>query len=513
MSLSFIDFVAFGIFFLLVVFIAVKTWHKTNTVEDYFLAGRNLPWWVIGFALLATGISTEQTVGITGEGFRIGLAIASYQWLASVSLVVISLFILPKFLRAGISTIPEYLQYRYNKTARVIMGSFVLVVYILAPMASVMYSGALAFETFFKIEKIYFVWAIGISSAIFIIRGGLSTVVWTDLVFVSGVMISMLLITAFGLNKMGGFETFSKLADGRLHAILPADSEDMPWPSVFLGGLWIAHFFYWGFNQFTTQRAFASQTLSVGQKGMLLTASILLVYAFILIFPGIIAYELYAKDILHENQAFPVLLSKLLPPGLKGFAYAALFGGVLASLNNMFNSASSLFTLDIYQTIINPKAGNKELVMVGRISTAILILICCVYAPNLHYFVQFFKGGIYEYLQTIWGVISPGIVAVFIVGFLSPKTPPLAGVIGLLMNPIIYVAINLVFPHFSEHINIALTFLILIAIMLAISIYQPLLTPQEMPEKNNIKFERNLMVFIWGIFIILIVIALYVIFI
>lgn len=222
---------------------AFKTGHKPDTIEEYFLAGRKLPWWLIGCALQATGISTEQTVAIIGLRSRLGFAVSSYQLLASISLVIIFLIILPIYLRVGINTIPEYLEYRFDRTTRVLTSFLILILYILGPLGSVLYSGAMIFETFFGINKLFFVQIIGLTSALFIIRGAYRLSVWTDLFFVSSVMLSMAIITILGIIHIGGFEDFSLKSDGRLHSFRPIDSKEMPWPSVFLGGIWVAHFF------------------------------------------------------------------------------------------------------------------------------------------------------------------------------------------------------------------------------------------------------------------------------
>ena len=511
MHFTFLDYAIIVLFFGLAIFISLRFSKKNATVSDYFLAGQKLPWWVIGFALLATGISAEQTVGVAGEGYRIGLGISSFQWMGSIALVIVALFFLPKFLRAGIMTIPEYLEYRYNSTTRAMVATMTLLVYILGPMATVTYLGAEAFESFFNVQKEYFYLLITISSAFFILYGGLSSVVWTDLIFVSAVLISCTLVTVLGMIEIGGLDRFAELADNRLHAILPASNPDLPWTSVFFGGLWIAHIYFWGFNQFTTQRAFAAKSLSDGQKGMLLTSTMLLFYSFILVFPGIIAYELYGPSIItHEDLAFPTLVKNLLPAGLKGFVFAAMFGGVIASLNNMFNSASSIFTLDLYKRFLRSDASDALLVKVGRISTFFFIICAALFAPVIGSFIS--EGG-YNYLQTLWGVITPAIVAIFLMGFLSPKTPSAAAILALVCNPIIYIsALNILPQTLSELNKMGITFLAIIAMMVFVTFLAPLKTPNEMPEKNNVRFERNLLVFVWGIFIVILTASLYTIF-
>ncbi|MFQ3575463.1 MAG: sodium/solute symporter, partial [Cytophagales bacterium] len=393
------------------------------------------------------------------------------------------------------------------------MAVLILILYILGPMASVLYSGAIAFQTFFGIDHIYFVQAIGLTSALFIIRGGLSSIVWTDLVFVAGVLISMTLVTVLGLLNVGGFENFVAESEGRLHTVRPADSREMPWPSVFLGGLWVAHLFYWGFNQFTTQRAFAAKTLSEGQKGMLFTASILIIYSFLLIIPGIISFEIFGDLNEDQDHAFPLLMGKLLPVGLKGFVFAAMFGGVLASMNNMLNSSASLFTLDVYKAKFKPNQSDQHYVYVGRICTCTLIIVSTIYAPNINAFVKYFNGSIYEYLQTVWGAVSPSVVAVFVFGMLFWKMPAIAAKVSLLSNPMIYVSLIYFFPDLSELTYLGVAFLLNIFLISIITIVAPLKQKVIMPEKNNVKFERNLLVFVWGIFIVVFVLSIYILFI
>ena len=272
MSLNWIDLVTFIAFIGFVVAVSMAASRRQQTGKDYFLAGRGLPWWLIGFSLIASNISTEHFVGMAGRGYDLGLAIASYEWMAAITLVVVALFFLPRFLRAGIYTIPEYLEYRYGVASRTLMSVYMMLAYVFVALATVLYSGALALEAIFGLDTTLGIWLIGILAGIYTIYGGLRAVVWSDLIQGVALLAGGVLVTLLALDRVGGVAAFLEMGGDKLHTVLPADHPEMPWVAVFIGGLWIPNLFYWGLNQFITQRTLAAKSLRDGQKGIMLAA-------------------------------------------------------------------------------------------------------------------------------------------------------------------------------------------------------------------------------------------------
>ena len=487
MNLSTLDIVTFVGFLALVIGISLYASRKEETSEDYFLAGRKLSWWLIGLSLLASNISTEHFVGMAGKGFELGLAIASYEWMAAVTLVLVALFFLPRFLKAGIYTIPEYLQYRYYSSTRSIMAVLMLFAYVFIALASVLYSGALALQSIFDINLMTGIILIGFIAGVYTIYGGLTAVVWSDLIQGIALLIGGTIITVICFQKIGGIDAFLAKAhvQDKLHTVLPWNHPDMPWIAVFIGGLWIPNIFYWGLNQFITQRTLAAKTIEEGQKGILFAAFLKLFIPFIIIFPGMIAFELYSSAITNGDGAYPYLIRHLLPAGLRGLMFAALFGAVMSSLDSVLNSASTIFTMDIYKKYFATKdTSQKQLVKVGRITTAVLVIIGCIWAPVLSQF-----KSIFDYIQMVWGFLSPGIVMVFVVGILWKKVPYTAANTVLISSMIIYGALLYFLPNIAFLHNMAITFLILLIITISITIANPQEVPAEFPVQPNFEYQ------------------------
>ena len=376
-----LDLAAFAGFLLLVVGVSLYASRGRRDAAGYFLAGRNLPWWLIGFSLIASNISTEHFVGMAGRGYDLGLAIASYEWMAAVTLVLVGLFFLPRFLAAGIYTIPEYLEFRYDVRTRTLMAGFILAAYVLVALATVLYSGALALESIFGLDTGTGIWLIGILAGGYTIYGGLKAVVWSDLIQGVALLLGAVLVTVLGFRAIGGIGPFLEAADGKLHTVLPFNHPEMPWLAVFIGGLWIPNIFYWGLNQFITQRTLAARSLADGQRGLFLAGFIKLFIPFIIIFPGIMAAELFADQVTNPDQAYPVMMRELLPAGLTGIMFAALFGAVMSSLDSMLNSAATIFSVDLYKRHLRPEASSRRLMVVGRVTTGVLVVVACLWAP------------------------------------------------------------------------------------------------------------------------------------
>lgn len=506
MTLSYIDGITFAIFIAVVVGVSLYVSRREHNTGDYFLAGRNLTWWLIGFSLIASNISTEHFVGMAGAGFGSeGMAIASYEWFAAVTLVIVAMFLLPLYLRMGIYTMPEFLEYRYGSKARTLMAVYMMIAYVGVAIAAVLYSGALGLQTIFGIDLKLGIWLIGILAGIYTIYGGLKAVVWSDLIQGAALLLGGLLVLFLGAKAVGGFDTFFIENQDKLHTILPADHPEIPWTAL-LFGMWIPHFFYWGFNQFITQRTLGAQSLKHGQNGIILAAFIKLIIPFIIVFPGIMAFQLFGDKIGNGDQAYAVLIRELLPSGLRGVMFAALFGAVMSSLDSMLNSASTIFTMDIYKKYFNANASSNKTVKIGRIATAVFVIVGCFIAPLPAQF-----SGVFKYIQMIWGFISPGIVAVFVFGLLVRKAPQSAAVAAMLTGIPIYGLLLWLLPEVAFLNHMAFTFVILISIMILITVLKPLPT-KIIFEKNTEKPESSKFAKWGGIVVIILTVILYIIF-
>lgn len=509
MELSALDLAAFVAFFAVVIGISLYKSRQERSSEDYFLAGRGLGLWLIGFSLIASNISTEHFVGMAGAGFgEAGLAIASYEWIAAITLVFVALVLLPRFLRCGIYTIPEFLEYRYSVAARSLMAAFMMIMYVAVGLASILYSGALGLTTIFDLDLTLAVWLIGLIAGAYTIYGGLKAVVWTDLFQGGALLIGGLVVLGLGLHAVGGLDAFLARNADKLHMVMPADHPDIPWTALLLG-IWIPNVFYWGLNQFITQRTLGAKSVAEGQKGIMLAASIKLIIPFIIIFPGIMAFQLYADQIANGDQAYPTLIREILPVGLRGIMFAALFGAVLSSLDSMLNSASTIFTIDLYKRHLRPETSPARLVTTGRIATGVFVLLACLIAPWL---ADPGFGGIFEYIQKFQGFISPGIVAVFLFGLVARRAPPFVAIVGMLLNIVVYGFLLWRYPEIAFLNHMAITFVVILSVMAFLTALKPLPEPVRLPVVEGIDTTPSVGARRWGMVIVAATIALYVVF-
>ena len=553
MDLSWIDFVVFFTFMTAVVAVSLYAGRKEKTLEDYFLAGRKLSWYLIGFSLIASNISTEHFVGMAGSAFgRIGLAIASFEWTAAITLVFVGWVLLPRFLRAGIYTMPQFLEFRYDRSTRTIMSIYVMAAYITALLATVLYSGALALNAVFDITGMFInnfgmsqnnaefwanfvgIWSIGLVAGAYTIYGGLKAVVWSDLLQGGALLIGGVIVTVLGFKLIGngnlwhGWQNFSTVNADKLHVVLPWNDPDVPSLAVFFGGLWIGHIHYWGCNQFITQRTLAAKSLAEGQKGIMLAALIKLFIPFIIVFPGIMAYQLYGEAISAGDKAYPYMITQILPAHFRGIMFAALTGAVMSTFNSGLNSASTIFTIDIYKQFINKTASQKRQVFIGRITTGIFVIVACLWAPVISNF-----QGVFMYLQEIWGFISPGIVAAFLFGLILKKAPPVAAKGAMLIGLPLYGFCRFgrylwsfpgmggfehgpgqwiaSFNNWSMFHHQTLVFLVLFLYMFYKTKTRPLAQAVKMPV-SNINTKNHPLIYVWGCSIIFMTVLLYILF-
>lgn len=430
-----------------------KDGHQKNA-EDYFLASKSLPWWAIGASLIAANISAEQFIGMSGSGFASGLAIASYEWMAAITLIIVGKYFLPIFIEKGLYTIPEFVEKRFSTNLKTILAVFWIALYVFVNLTTVLYLGSLALETIMGVPIIYGVIGLALFAAAYSLYGGLSAVAWTDVIQVIFLVLGGLVTTYLALNTVSGGEGFMsglttvfETVPERFEMILDKSNpeyKNLPGLGVLVGGMWVANLYYWGFNQYIIQRTLAAKSLKEAQKGILFAAILKLIIPLIVVIPGIAAYvmindpEIMAilgasgmenlPSLEQADKAYPWLL-QFLPTGLKGVAFAALAAAIVSSLASMLNSTSTIFTMDIYKQYINKNAGDKATVNMGRISAFVALVIACIMAPLLGNLDQAF-----QFIQEYTGVVSPGILAVFLLGLFWKKTTNKGAIIGALVS-------------------------------------------------------------------------------
>ena len=618
--LHFIDIAVFAGFIALVM--AVGLWKSRSAkseeggAADYFLAGRGLKWWLIGISLIAANISAEQFVGMSGSAAGpLGLAIASYEWMAAVTLIVVAFAFLPYFLRTGIYTIPQFLEHRYNPVARAIMAVFMMIVLVGVTFAAVVYAGALPMCELFQhyglnISLTQCCWIMGGLAAAYVAAGGLKACAWADLIqgtalIIGGGVIAYLAFRALGAADPsalvpgigesgaapavaaipgGAVPRFFALNGDKLHMVLSKTNPDIPWTALCLG-LWIPNLYYWGLNQYITQRMLGSASLAEGQKGIVFAAALKLIIPFIIVMPGLIAFNLYTRDmvdsvanspkILQANaealaeldnpasralitadpywaanpanaqdaarvaahnarvasagaegapkltektltgiqydSALGLLIKKLLAPGkgLLGFVLAALLGAIISSLAAVLNAASTIFSMDIYGKYLNRRATPGGLVRVGRICIGVFVVIGCLLAPELN---NPKLGGIFKYIQEFQGYVSPGFLAVFIFGLLNRTANGWTGVVGLVLNPILYFLLATLFPGLSFLNRMAVCMTVLLALMWVLGQFMRLPQPVVFSANTRLDVCPSKGAKIGGLCVVLAAVLLYVVF-
>jgi solute:Na+ symporter, SSS family len=513
MNFNPIDLVIFVGFFVVVVSLSI--WksrrakdHAENSA-DFFLAGRGLTWPLIGISIVAANISTEQMVGMAGQAAGgVGLAVSGWQLVGSVGIVLIAMTLLPKFLRAGIYTMPEFLEYRYNPAARAIMAILTVIIYVGVLLTAVLYSGGVTLRAIAGMNLVQAVWLVGFIGAIYATFGGLKAIAWADLVQGLALLAGGLLVFLVGLNAVGGWRHFTEFNAAKLHMILPANHPDLPWTGI-VSGMWIVIVYYCGLNQFIVQRNLAARTLRDGQLGMIFAGGLWLLVPFAIVMHGLIAQQLYGDKLAKADEAFPTLIRDLIHPGTRGFIYAAIAGAVTSTLASMLNSASTIATMDVYQRLINRNASQSQLVWLGRVLTVLFIVGACLLAPELDN-PKF--GGVFQFIQQFQGYIWPGVVAVFLFGILVEAAPGSAGVAGLLAGPAIYHLFQSYAKELHFLVQVTLAFSLVIAIMGLITLCWPLKQPRRLPVREDIELRTEPVVVWSGLAVIAAVLLFFVVF-
>ncbi len=505
------DYIVFAIYFVIVAGYGYYIYNKKKKAnadtKDFFLAEGSLTWWAIGASLIASNISAEQFIGMSGSGFKMGLAISTYEWMAAATLLVVAVFFLPVYLKNKIYTMPQFLSQRYNGTVATIMAVFWLLLYVFVNLTSILYLGALAVSTISGFS--FTACMIGLAVfAIIITLGGMKVIGFTDVIQVFFLILGGLATTYLALNLVSnhfggvldGGNTLNGMWDGlgllrqkapeHFHMIFEKDNpnyKDLPGLAVLIGGMWIVNLNYWGCNQYITQRALGAD-LKTARNGLLFAGFLKLLMPIIVVLPGIATYVLWKNGMFQQemqvvvdgvaqvkpDHAYPILLN-LLPAGLKGLSFAALTAAIVASLAGKANSIATIFTLDIYKKHFKKEASEGEQVKVGRIAIIVSCIIAAIVAPALGNLDQAF-----QFIQEYTGFISPGVFAIFIMGFFWKRTTAAAALAGAALAIPLSIALMFIFPDLPFINRMGWVFVIIVAIMVIISLMDP-------KSKNNPK--------------------------
>jgi SSS family solute:Na+ symporter len=537
------DYIVFLIYFVIVssygMYIYRSKKNASTSSNEYFLAEGSLTWWAIGASLIASNISAEHFIGMSGSGFAIGLAIASYEWMSAATLIVVAMFILPVYLKNKIFTMPQFLAKRYNGTVSTIMAIIWLLIYVFVNLTSIIYLGALAISSIAPVSFQFCVIGLSLFSII-VTLGGMKVIGYTDMfqvivLILGGLVTTYLSLTllseqfGFGKDILKGLLVLKQEAPDHLHMILDKSSPhyaELPGISVLVGGMLINNLAYWGCNQYIVQRALGAD-LKTARKGILFAAFLKLLVPIIAVLPGIAMYVMHqngmfqkemidAAGVLKPDQAYPTLMN-LLPAGLKGVALAALTAAIVASLAGKANSISTIFSLDIYKKYFNKEASERKLVLTGRWVVVAAMFIAALVAPALKSLDQ-----AYQFIQEYVGFFSPGVLAIFLLGMFWKKTTASAGLAGALLTVPIAAVLkflpiwtNGAFPDYPFLDRMTIAFFLIVILMVLISLLKP--EPKLEHEAHKIEVDTAMFKvsseFIIGSFIICgILVALYTVF-
>ncbi len=531
------DYIVFFVYFILIsvygYYIYNKKKSKVASSKDFFLAEGSLTWWAIGASLIASNISAEHFIGMSGSGFALGLAISTYEWMAAATLIIVAVFFIPIYLKNKIYTMPQFLAKRYNDKVSTIMAVFWLLVYVFVNLTSIIYLGALAITS---ISGISFEWCIaGLSFfSVIVTLGGMKVIGYTDVVQVMVLILGGLVTTClalsllsenfgYGGNILKGLSVLRREAPTHFHMIFDRSNphyKELPGLSVLIGGMLVNNLAYWGCNQYIVQRALGAD-LQTARRGILFAAFLKLLVPVIAVLPGIAMYVLHQKGLFQQemsdggivkpDHAYPTLMN-LLPAGLKGVAFAALTAAIVASLAGKANSISTIFSLDIYRKYFNKAASEKKLVRVGRWAVIISMLIAAIVTPALKSLDQ-----AYQFIQEYVGFISPGVLAIFLLGLFWKRTTASAALAGALLTIPISTLLKFLpywsggaFPDYPFLDRMTITFVTIVIIMIVMSVAKPKpITNKHAIEIDNSMFKVRNDFVIGSVIIVGILIALY----
>jgi len=495
------DIVVFLLYFVVVASYGYYVYQKKRSSSPdskaFFLAEGALTWWAIGASLIASNISAEHFIGMSGSAFALGLAISTYEWMGAATLIIVAIVFIPYYLKNKIYTMPQFLAVRYNDGVSTTMAVFWLVIYVLVNLTSILYLGAIAISAISGFSFVVCLWGLMIFSVILTI-GGMKVIGYTDVIQVAVLIVGGLVTTWLALTMLsdrvgtgaGVFEGLSLLtekADSHFHMIFNRDHPyymDLPGLSVVIGGMWINNLNYWGCNQYIIQRTLGAD-LKTARSGILFAAFLKLLIPVIAVLPGIAMYVMHQNGmfqtemlndagVLKPDHTYPTLMN-LLGPGLKGLAFAALTAAIVASLAGKANSISTIFSLDLYRKYINKDVSERKLIVIGRWAVIVSMLIAGFIAPMLKTLDQ-----AYQFIQEYVGFISPGVLAIFLMGFFWKRTTSAAALTGTLLTIPISTVLkflpswtNGTFPNYPFLDRMTITFVIILVVMTIISLMKP----------------------------------------
>jgi solute:Na+ symporter, SSS family len=524
MRLALVDIIVVAVYFILIFGLAQyvsrdKAGHQKNST-DYFLASRNLPWWAIGASLIAANISAEQIVGMSGSGYAIGLAIASYEWMAALTLLIVGKYFLPIFLRNAIYTMPQFLEQRYGSSIRTLLALFWLGLYVFVNLTSIIWLGSIAVTQVTGLDQDVALVALGLFALLYQLRGGLKAVALTDIVQVVLLVFGGLMVSGITLSQIGGgsivqgFSTLVQRVPGHFDMILSTSNphfKDLPGISVLLGGMWIANLSYWGFNQYIIQRALAAKSLAEAQKGIVFAAYLKLLMPVIIVLPGIAAVVL-APGLAKPDQAYPTMM-RLLPPGILGLVFAALVAAIIASTASKINSIATIFTLDLYAkrsaSIDAPTdlvtADERKLVLIGRVAATVAIGLAMITArPLLGRSEQAF-----QYIQEYTGFFTPGITVIFLLGLFWKRATEAGAIAAAVGSFALSLTMKSLTPDFPFMNRMLVVFLATLALAVVVSLLRPAASEKNRTITADVDYSTSRQFNIAGVGVIMILVALY----
>jgi SSS family solute:Na+ symporter len=516
MTLSNLDMAIFIAYLLGLLFVAYwvsreEKGHQKNT-NEYFLAGNSLPWWAIGASLIAANISAEQIIGMSGSGYAIGLAIASYEWMAALTLMLVGKYFLPIFLQKQIYTMPQFLQQRFDNRVRTTLAMFWLAVYVFVNLTAVLWLGAMAVNALTGIDLFWSMALLALFSVSYSLYGGLKAVAFTDILQVVLLIFGGLFMSYVALEMIGagagvlaGFDTLLAKAPEKFDMILSPDNPhyvSLPGISVLVGGMWVMNLSYWGFNQYIIQRALAAPSLREAQKGIAFAAFLKLLMPVIVVLPGIAAV-LILPDLTKPDQAYPQMMA-LMPSGLKGLIFAALVAAILSSLASMTNSVATIFTMDLYAQV-KPAQSQQHYVRVGRMVSLLSLVIALFTAkPLLGDFDQAF-----QYIQEFTGFFTPGIVVLFFMGMFWKKTTADAALAAAIGSAVFSFLFYQFWPALPFMDRVGLVFLICLGLAVVVSLLQRQKVQAGAVELNDIRFDTSKGFNLSFLLVVLVLVAFY----
>jgi len=500
-TFTLLDYIIFALY--AIVILSVGLWVSRGkkgvekSAEDYFLASKSLPWWAIGASLIAANISAEQMIGMSGSGMAVGLAIASYEWMAAITLIIVGKYFLPIFIEKGLYTIPEFIEKRFSTNLKTILAVFWIALFIFVNLTSVLFLGGKALDTILGNGDGSMIFtaivALALFAAAYSLYGGLAAVAWTDVIQVTLLVIGGLITSIIALEHvtpnggiLNGLSHIYETAGDKFHMIIKKDNPEffnLPGIAVLIGGMWIANLYYWGFNQYIIQRTLAAKSLKESQRGIIFAAFLKLIIPLFVVIPGIIAYVMFsqpegtamidgageaflkADGSTNYDKAYPWLISTFIPAGLKGLVVAALAAAIVSSLASMVNSTSTIFTMDIFKPYLAKKGGKNKDVVVGRISGAVALVIAVLVAPKLGSIDQAF-----QYIQEYTGLVSPGILAVFMMGLFYKKATNKGAIAGIMASIPVALALKTPYLDIPWMDQMLYTFLITMAVIVFVSL-------------------------------------------